>query len=143
MIPNTIYSVCALVASVGWCLLVFRPKARWAAPLIVGVVIPTMLAVVYAAVLSQHLGDLAVGFGSLDAVSRLFENPWMLVAGWVHYFAFDLFVGAWMVRDAIRYQIPHLLVVPFLLLTFLLGPVGLIAYLGLRFARMRTVRLNE
>ena len=72
------------------------------------------------------------GSGSLAEVSRLFENPYLLLAGWVHYLAFDLFIGAWEVRDARRLGIPHLLVVPCLGLTFILGPVGLLLYLGLR-----------
>jgi len=72
------------------------------------------------------------GFSSLAEVARLFENPSLLLAGWVHYLAFDLFIGAWEVRDARRLGIPHLLVVPCLVLTFMLGPVGLLLYLGLR-----------
>ena len=62
---------------------------------------------------------------------RLFGDEALLLAGWVHYLAFDLFVGSWEVRDAQRLGIPHLLVVPCLVLTFLFGPVGLLLYLGL------------
>ncbi len=58
--------------------------------------------------------------------ARLFENPYLLLAGWVHFLAFDLLVGAWEVRDARRVGITHLLVVPCLLLTFMAGPVGLL-----------------
>ncbi len=56
----------------------------------------------------------------------------MLLAGWLHYLAFDLFVGAWEVRDASTHGVPHVLVVPCLLLTFLLGPIGLLAYHAVR-----------
>ena len=62
----------------------------------------------------------------------LFANPWLLLAGWVHYLAFDLFIGAWQVRDAKRTGLSHLLVVPCLVLTFLFGPIGLLLYLALR-----------
>jgi hypothetical protein len=65
-------------------------------------------------------------------VRTLFENPWGLLAGWTHYLAFDLFIGGWEVRDAQRRGIPHLLVVPALVLTFLLGPGGLLLYLAIR-----------
>ena len=56
----------------------------------------------------------------------------MLLAGWTHYLAFDLFIGGWEVRDAQRRGIPHLLVVPALVLTFLFGPAGLLLYLAIR-----------
>ena len=65
----------------------------------------------------------------------LFTSPEIALAGWVHYLAFDLFVGAWEVRTARREAIPHLLVLPCLVLTFLFGPVGFLLFLGLRAAR--------
>jgi hypothetical protein len=60
------------------------------------------------------------------------DNRWALLAGWTHYLAFDLFIGGWEVRDAQRRGIPHLLIVPALVLTFLLGPAGLLFYLAIR-----------
>jgi hypothetical protein len=72
------------------------------------------------------------GFSSLSSVSRLFENPWALLAGWTHYLAFDLFIGGWEVRDAQRRGVRHLFMVPVLVLTFLLGPGGLLLYLLIR-----------
>jgi hypothetical protein len=68
-------------------------------------------------------------------VRALFENPWLLLAGWTHYLAFDLFIGGWEVRDAQRRGIPHLLVVPALVLTFLFGPAGLLLYLAISLRR--------
>jgi hypothetical protein len=65
-------------------------------------------------------------------VSALFSNPWVLLAGWTHYLAFDLFIGGWEVRDAQRRGIPHLFIVPALVLTFLFGPAGLLLYLAIR-----------
>ena len=66
----------------------------------------------------------------------------MLLAGWIHYLAFDLFIGGWETRDAVRNGIPHLLVIPCLLLTFMLGPIGLLAYFALRSGRLRALRLD-
>jgi hypothetical protein len=61
----------------------------------------------------------------------LFTDHWLVLAGWVHYLAFDLFIGSWQVRDARRNRVPFLLVLPCLLLTFLFGPIGLLLYLFL------------
>jgi hypothetical protein len=56
----------------------------------------------------------------------------LLLAGWVHYLAFDLFIGSWQVRDSQQRGIGHLFVIPCLVLTFLFGPAGLLCYLALR-----------
>jgi hypothetical protein len=72
------------------------------------------------------------GFGTLDEVARLFANPWLLLAGWVHYLAFDLLIGNWEARDARARGVPHWALVPCLLGTFLFGPAGWLLYLGAR-----------
>jgi hypothetical protein len=69
------------------------------------------------------------GFSTLSGVASLFANPWLLLAGWVHYLAFDLLVGTWEARDARERGLPHLLLVPCLVLTFLLGPAGWLLYM--------------
>jgi hypothetical protein len=76
-------------------------------------------------------------------VQKLFADPWLLLAGWVHYLVFDLFIGSWEVRDAGRLGIPHLLVVPCLVLSFLFGPAGLLLYGIVRAVRTRRVLVDE
>ena len=134
---ETIFSACGMVAMLGWLLLIFVPRWKWTARVIAAWVLPLTLAVVYLVLVATHFGDSEGGFGSLAEVSRLFQNPHNLLAGWIHYLAFDLFIGSWEVRDAQRIGIHHLLVVPCLILTFLLGPVGLLLYFALRFALKR------
>jgi hypothetical protein len=127
----------------GWLLLVFVPRWKWTARLIAGVLIPLLLALLYLYLVVAHFGQADGGFGSLAAVSQLFRNPYALLAGWVHYLAFDLFIGSWEVRDARRLGIHHLLVVPCLVLTFLFGPIGLLLYFALRLIRKRGLMVNE
>jgi hypothetical protein len=121
----------ALIAIAGWLPLVFLPRVRWATS-VVPVVVPFVLALVYAALVAWALPWSEGGFSSLSGVQSLFENPWALLAGWTHYLAFDLLIGGWEVRDARERGIPHLLMVPVLALTFLLGPCGLLLYLLIR-----------
>jgi hypothetical protein len=83
------------------------------------------------------------GFGSLESVMMLFQSPTAVLGGWIHYLVFDLFVGAWIVRDAKRQGIKHWLIMPFLLVTLMAGPAGLMLYLLLRLALKRTVTLIE
>jgi hypothetical protein len=69
------------------------------------------------------------GFFSLAGVMRLFDSPWMTLAGWTHYLCFDLFVARWMMNDApdAGYWLS-----PILLLTLMFGPIGLLCYLAVR-----------
>ena len=84
----------------------------------------------YIALIATNWSGSAGGFSTLAGVALLFSNPWLLLAGWMHYLAFDLLVGSWEVRDARERGIPHLLVVPCLLLTFMFGPAGWLLYHG-------------
>ena len=72
---------------------------------------------------------------ALLAGAAAFANPWLLLAGWIHYLAFDLLTGVWEVRDAARRGVPHWLVVPCLALTFMLGPAGWLLYRAVRLTR--------
>jgi hypothetical protein len=140
MSEDQIFSVVNLVALLGWVLLAVFPHRRWAAHVVSGWVIPALLACFYVAILVTQWGQSPGGFSSLSDVGQLFGNRWLLLAGWVHYLAFDLLVGGAIVRDAERRRVPHLLVVPTLALTFLFGPAGWLLYQVLRAAlRARAV----
>ncbi|MFW6125174.1 MAG: ABA4-like family protein [Pirellulales bacterium] len=138
MIPNeTLFSVCNFIVLPGWLLLLFAPGWKWTERVIYSYTLPLILAAVYAVLLALNLGKAEGGFGSLDDVYTLFGTPQILLAGWIHYLAFDLFVGSWIVRDAQTQTISHLLIVPCLVLTFLAGPTGLLLYFVLRWALRR------
>jgi hypothetical protein len=107
-------------------------------------VMPSLFAVIYVVLIAATLTRSEGGFSSLASVRTLFDNPWLLLAGWTHYLAFDLFVGGWEVRDAQRHGISHLLIVPALVLTFVFGPAGLLLYLAIRwFASQRWKTSHE
>jgi hypothetical protein len=131
MSPHQLFPVLNLAAMAGWMLLAVSP--RW--PRLIDVAgrgFPIIFACVYIVAIAANWRGSERGFSSLADVATLFANPWLLLAGWTHYLAFDLFVGSWETRDARERRIPHLLVLPCLLLTFLFGPAGLLLYLGLR-----------
>ncbi|MBX7098001.1 MAG: DUF4281 domain-containing protein [Myxococcaceae bacterium] len=130
MTPELVFGLANPFATLGWLALVAlpgRPFAQRAALAVVAV-----LAALYLVVLGSQLGSAQGGFGSLEQLALLFHEPWVLLAGWVHYLAFDLFIGAWEARDARRHGVPHWALVPCLALTFLVGPVGLLTWLGVR-----------
>jgi len=139
MSPEQIFSVVNLLALAGWVLLAVLPGRRGVATAITAVAIPAALAVTYVGIVAVQWSGSEGGFGSLAQVAQLFANRWLLLAGWVHYLAFDLFVGSWEVRDARARGIPHWLVLPCLFLTFMFGPAGWLLYMAVRALRGRAL----
>jgi hypothetical protein len=132
-----IFSWAGTLVLPGWLLLVFLPRWRWSTQFIASWLIPGILAVAYLLLFAGYFRDAPEGFSafnSLAGVKSLFQHDGLLLAGWLHYLCFDLFIGSWEVRDARRLGIHHLLVIPCLVLTFMLGPVGLLLYFVLRLA---------
>lgn len=116
-------------ALVSWIVLIVQPRRM--APLL-RFVVPVLMAVLYIWALATAPANPDGGFGSLAQVKALFSQDRAVLAGWVHYLAFDIFVGCWEVMDAQQRGVRYLLVVPCLVLTFMFGPVGLLLYLTLR-----------
>lgn len=137
MNPELLFSIVSTGALVPWLLLICVPRARWVA-IVSGTAFPLVFAVIYVVILALNLGRGPGDFNSLAGVSALFSNPWLLLAGWIHYLAFDLLVGVWEVRDSQKRGIRHLIVVPCLVLTFLLGPAGWLLYQGVRSYKIKS-----
>ena len=124
-----LFQVANTTALLCWIALALQP--RRVAPL-ARFVVPAVLGILYIWALNTAPKNPDGGFGSLTQVRALFANDRALLAGWVHYLAFDFFIGCWMVLDAAERGVRHLLVVPCLFLTFMFGPAGLLLYLALR-----------
>lgn len=142
MTAEQVFSIANLMAVAGWVILIVAGRVRWVASLVTGAIVPLLFALLYSFLIAAHWGEKTGGFGTLAQVHALFTNDWLLLAGWVHYLAFDLFVGSWQVRDAQRHKISHLLVIPALILTFMFGPIGLLLYCIIRLVRVRSLRLD-
>jgi hypothetical protein len=135
MTPDVLFQLSSPVALLGWIALALSPLAPRAAQLAGGWLIPLALSLGYAALVLAHFAGAEGGFDSLSGVMALFDTPWLALAGWVHYLAFDLLAGAWIVRTARAEHIPHVLVLPCLALTFLFGPAGFLTFAALRATR--------
>ena len=135
MTPNQAFDLLNLVALLAWLLLAMSSWLPPVATTITGEIVPAFLAFVYVVLVVANVGGSEGGFSSLPAVATLFSNPWILLAGWTHYLAFDLLVGNWEMRDATARGIPYALVLPCLVLTFLFGPAGWLLYVTVRSSR--------
>lgn len=131
------FSICSSFAAAGWLLLIFLPRWRGTERLVVSGFWSLALSIVYFVLVVRFMPGAEGGFGSLDEVRALFGVEALLLAGWVHYLAFDLLVGAIEMKQAKEAGIPHLLMVPVLLLTFLLGPIGLVAFFVVKSIRLK------
>lgn len=134
---ETVFQLSQGLALIGWLMLLFAPLMPRVADRVAGYAIPIVLALVYAATLISYSSDGEGGFGSLAEVMRLFTVPGLVMAGWLHYLAFDLFIGGWEVRCARREGIAHWQVIPCLALTLFAGPIGLLLFLLLRWGHGR------
>jgi hypothetical protein len=138
---ETVFSFSSFIAIFGWLLLVVVP-ADARAKLLSGIIIPLTLSLIYLVYIYLHFADAPGGFGSLAEVRTLFGKDELLLAGWVHYLAFDLFIGAWESRDSQRLGIPRLVMIPCYVMTFMLGPIGLLFYFAIRTAKTKRLDLE-
>lgn len=134
---ESLFSLASAIAVAGWLALIVLPGRAWVRERFSALVIPGLLALGYLGLLAVYMPGAEGGFDSLAGVALFFEKPALLLAGWVHYLAFDLFVGAWIAREGWRAGVPHLALLPAFVLTFLAGPVGFLIFLVTRriFAR--------
>ena len=132
--PDLVFRAASAAVLPAWLgLMASPPSAPWSATVRrwAGRVWPVGLSVLYVVLLAAHWRGEG-GFGTLDEVRALFALPGALVAGWVHYLAFDLFVGGWIAERAANHGWPHAWMLPVYALTFLFGPAGLLAYAAMR-----------
>jgi hypothetical protein len=134
---GTLFSLTFAVAAPFWALMILLPRWSWT-PRIIGsplIVLPGLL--IYAVLVIPALGDIlpAVASPTLSGVRTLLGTATGAAAGWAHMIAFDLFVGRWAWLDSRERRVPAVVMSPVLLLTILLGPLGLLVYLLIRARR--------
>ena len=132
MTAEQIFSVSNLLSVLCWILLAVLPNRRWATDVVTGKAAPALFAVAYIAIVIAVFPRAEGSFSTLAGVTELFANPWLLLAGWLHYLAFDLLIGTWEARDSIERGVPRWLLVPCLFLTLMFGPMGWVMYMVTR-----------
>lgn len=135
MSPDTVFSTTSSTAMAGWLLLILAP--RW--PALIGFIrfgLIGALSLTYAVLIFVYFFRVEGGFGSIAEVRTLFLDDPVLVAGWVHYLAFDLFLGTWIAVEADKRGYNRLLQAPMLVATFMFGPLGLLLFFITRASEM-------
>jgi len=135
MTPDQIFSIANTASVLCWILLAVFPRRPWVTDVLAGAAMPAIFAAAYLAIVITVFPRADGSFSTLAGVTRLFANPWLLLAGWLHYLAFDLLIGAWEARDSVERGVPRWLLVPCLFLTLMFGPAGWLAYRVVRLRR--------
>ncbi len=134
---GTLFDLTFLLAAPFWALMILLPKWSWTLRIVRSPLIVLPIVAIYAALIIPDFGDVwsSVSNPTLDGVAGLLGSPAGAAAGWAHMIAFDLFVGRWSYLDSRERGIPVLVMAPILVLTIMLGPLGLAAYLAVRTRR--------
>jgi len=126
MSPETVFALAGNFAMLGWVILAFGPRHWPWLNAIPRVAVPVALAAIYAAYILPFFAASGGGYDTLAAVQQLFTVPELLLAGWVHFLAFDLMIGAFLADRLDRLQVSRLAQLPILFCTLMFGPVGVI-----------------
>ena len=137
MTPAQIFQFVNTFVLPGWLLLIFLPKWKWTDKIITGIIV-TILAIFYVYYIAKFFMPADIkSFGSLHGVMQLFTNQTAVLAGWIHYLAFDLMTGLFEIKNAQKNNISHLLIIPCLFFTFMFGPIGLLLFFLIRFIKTK------
>jgi Domain of unknown function (DUF4281) len=130
MSSEFVFSIANAVALISWIILLFAIWRRHAVlrDTVAGRFVPLALSLLYLVLILFFFAKAEGGFDSLANVQKLFTAPWAALAGWVHYLAFDLFIGCWIARQMITAGLPRWPLLLILPLTFMFGPIGYVAF---------------
>jgi len=131
---GTLFELTFAVAAPFWVLMIVLPGWSWTRRIIASPLIVLPVVLIYALLVIPAFGEVlpAVAAPNLGGVRELLGTADGAAAAWAHLIAFDLFVGRWSWLDSRDRGVPALIMAPVLLLTILLGPLGLLAYLLIR-----------
>ena len=129
------FSIASLAAMACWAVLILLPRSWPVLPALTGLVVPLGLAIAYSGLVLSHFFSGEGGFDSLANVRVLFQSDAALLAGWIHYLAFDLLIGGWIAKESDALGISRLIQAPILVATFMFGPLGWLLFQGVRFGQ--------
>ena len=132
MSPDLVFKICNGTALIGWLLLIIVPNWKGTKLLVRSGILPIFFTIAYSIIIILFFGNSGGDFNSLQGVMQLFTSPWSVTAGWIHYLAFDLFIGTWELSNGQKHSMPHIMIIPCLIVTLFFGPIGLLLFYLLR-----------
>ena len=117
-----------------WLMLIIIPNSKFTQIFVNSIVLPLILSAAYVyliyqtILLDESLLDVFKLYLSLDNLYTVFATESFLLVFWIHFLALNLFLGSWVSRDGIKYNMSRRLVAIPLILIYFTGPVGLVLY---------------
>ena len=132
-----------------WLVLIFFPNSKLNKIFLTSIFLPLIFGLIYVyifyqlIVFNEDILDYLSIYSGLDELADLFTNELFLLIFWVHFLAINLFLGSWVSRDALKYNIPKIFSGISLILIYFTGPIGLIVYWILRIFFAKKISLYD
>lgn len=139
---DAVFVLATLATVPFWLLLLVAPARTATVRAVHAIWVFVAYGILYLVLLALGDSASAENLLTLDGYQELQADDAAALAGWVHYLSLDLFAGAWIARDAERFDLPRPMVVISLLLTFMFAPLGITVYLLLRVRRTGATMLD-
>lgn len=117
-----------------WLILIFFPQSNICKYLVTSIFPYLILSIIYIYIIFENhqkghnfLANFNLYLG-LDELNNLFSEKIFLITFWIHFLAINLFCGSWIVKDSLKLIMPKFLVFLPLLITYFVGPLGLLVY---------------
>ena len=132
-----------------WLMLIFIPNSEITQIFINSVILPLILAVAYVytiyqtILLDEPIFDFFKLYLNLDNLYTIFSIESFLLVFWLHFITLNLFLGSWVSRDGVKYNIPRALMFLPLILIYFTGPVGLVLYWFIRIFYAKKLKFHD
>ena len=125
-----LFNICNTLMILVWGFILFAPNISFSKQLIAFPWVPIGISFFYTYFLIISGGISEADLTSILGITTLFQNATTesAAAGWLHYLAFDFWVGTWIIRHSQKHFIRHWMIILPLIFTFMLGPVGVLIY---------------
>ena len=138
---DLVYGLTGMLIIVCWGVLILHPDRR--SRLITGpkYAVPVLFGLIYAGIMMAKFFGSGGGYGSIAEVRALFAHDDILLAGWLHYLAYDFFIGVWIAEHADRMGLSRQIQAAILIVAFMFPPMGLVLFLATRAASRGLARV--
>ena len=132
-----------------WFMLIFIPNSKFTQIFVNSVILPLILATAYAytiyqtILLDEPVFEIFKLYLSLDNLYTIFATESFLLVFWLHFLALNLFLGSWVARDGVKYNMSRNLVFIPLILIYFTGPIGLVLYWLMRIFYAKKLGFHE
>tara|TARA_B100002003_G_scaffold146606_1_gene135696 strand:+ start:41 stop:514 length:474 start_codon:yes stop_codon:yes gene_type:complete len=132
-----------------WLVLIFFPDSKLNKIFLTSIFLPLIFGTIYVYIfyqlilLNENILDILNIYSGLDGLTYLFSNELFLLIFWVHFLAINLFLGSWVSRDSLKYNMPKIFSAISLVLIYFSGPLGLVVYWLLRIFFAKKISLYD